>query len=146
LIQETALPDSFQCTLVTPESQLLDEQVVYASIPAWDGLMGIAPQHAPLVAKLGDGALRVDFAQGGSRIFFVGGGFAQVRDNHLTLLTPEAVPAMDIVGKDAQAALRQAEAMHAITDQQVTHKQRQVTRAKTLLHLLETRGDAGGRK
>jgi F-type H+-transporting ATPase subunit epsilon len=139
------LPDTFQCTLVTPEAQLLDEQVTYASIPAWDGLMGIAPQHAPLVARLGDGVLRVDFAKGGSRVFFVGGGFAQVRDNRLTLLTPEAVPAMDIVGKVAQADLQQAEALHAVSDQEVARKQRRVTRAKTLLHLLESRGEAAPR-
>jgi F-type H+-transporting ATPase subunit epsilon len=131
--------------LTTPEAQLLDEQVVYASIPAWDGLLGIAPQRAPLVARLGDGVLRLDFAQGGSREFFVGGGFAQMLDNHLTLLTPEAVPAMDIVGKDAQAALTQAEALHAITDQEVAQKQRQVNRAKALLHLLETRGNSSPR-
>ncbi|HAI13510.1 MAG TPA: hypothetical protein DCM28_17515, partial [Phycisphaerales bacterium] len=48
---------SFQCTLVTPERQLVDQPVTYASIPAWDGLMGVEPQRAPLMIKLGAGAL-----------------------------------------------------------------------------------------
>ena len=138
------MPDAFQCTLVTPEAQLLDEQVVYASIPAWDGLMGIAPQRAPLMAKLGDGVLRLDFAKGGSRAFFVGGGFARMKDNRLTLLAGEAVAATDIVGQDAQAALTQAQAMSGITDDQVAQKQRRVERAKTLLHLVENRAKLPG--
>ena len=138
------MADAFQCTLVTPEAQLLDEQVVYASIPAWDGLMGIAPQRAPLMARLGDGVLRLDFAKGGSRVFFVGGGFARMKDNRLTLLAGEAVAVTDIVGQDAQAALTQAQTMTAITDDQVEQKHRRVERAKTLLHLVENRAKLPG--
>ena len=138
------MADAFQCTLVTPEAQLLDEQVVYASIPAWDGLMGIAPQRAPLMAKLGDGVLRLDFAKGGSRSYFVGGGFAQMKDNRLTLLAGEAVAVTDIVGQDAQTALTQAQTMTATTDDQVAQKHRRVERAKTLLHLVENRAKLPG--
>ena len=70
------MAETLQCTLVTPSAQLLDEEITYASVPAWDGLIGIAPMRAPLLIKLEDGPLRLDFTQGGSRWFFVGGGFA----------------------------------------------------------------------
>lgn len=131
------MADTFRCTLVTPEQQLLDESVVYASIPAWDGQIGLAPQRAPLLVKLGDGALRLDFAKGGSRWFFLAGGFAQMKDNRLSLVTDEAVPAEEIVRKDAEASLREAEAKPAVTDEEVARQQRRIARSRAMLHLLE---------
>lgn len=126
---------TFQCTLVTPESQVLEDQLVYASIPAWDGLMGIAPQHAPLVLKLGDGPLRLDYPEGESRWFFVGGGFAQMNDNKLSLLAREAAAALDVVPDQTQADLRQAEARAAKTEQELAQKRRDIQRARVLLDL-----------
>lgn len=131
------MADSFQCTLVTPEEELLDERVTYASVPGWDGLLGVAPMHAPLLLKLGDGALRLDFQQGGSRWFFVGGGFAQMIDNKLTLLTAEAVPAETIVRKDVEAAMKESEARVALSDEDVARKGREINRGRVMLELLE---------
>ena len=50
----------FQCVLVTPEAQLLDENVEQVILPAFDGLAGILKDHAPVLLKLGVAALRVD--------------------------------------------------------------------------------------
>ena len=47
---------SFQCTVVTPEQQVLDETVTQAILPAHDGQMGILTGRAPLLVKLGVGA------------------------------------------------------------------------------------------
>jgi len=129
------MAQSLQCTLVTPEREVVDAEVTYASIPAWDGLQGVAPMRAPMLVKLGDGPLRLDFADGGSRWFFVGSGFAQVKDNRLSLLTSEAVPAGDIVRQDMQAALAEAQARVATTDEEVAKKTREVNRAKVMLTL-----------
>ena len=49
---------TFRCKLVTPSSALLDGQVSYANVPVWDGLMGIQPGRAPILARLGLGELR----------------------------------------------------------------------------------------
>jgi len=131
------MPDTFHCTIVTPERQVLDEQVTYASIPAFDGQLGVAPQRAPLLAKLGDGQLRIDFATGGSRFFFLAGGFAQMHDNKLVLLSEEAIPVEEIVHEQAQKALQEALALHAVSDAEVQIKSRKLTRARALLALLE---------
>ena len=93
---------TFQCTLVTPEQQILDEKVIYASIPAHDGQIGIEHLRAPLLVKLGYGQLRLDLADGSSEKFFVGGGFAQVKDDVLTLLTDEAETATTISASHEQ--------------------------------------------
>ncbi|NJL32365.1 MAG: F0F1 ATP synthase subunit epsilon, partial [Phycisphaerales bacterium] len=80
------MADTFRCTLITPAQQVFDEEVTYVELPAFDGQMGIEPQRAPMVAKLGDGALRLDFARGESRWYFVAGGFARC-GTHADLLT-----------------------------------------------------------
>ena len=107
------MADTFRCRLVTPDAELLSEPVTYASVPAWDGLMGFQPGRAPLVARLGMGELRLDFpaAKGsGSRHFFVDSGFLKMGDGELTILAEKAVPAERIIEQDAKAELAAAEA------------------------------------
>lgn len=106
-------------------------------MPAWDGLIGIAPMRAPLLIKLGNGPLRLDFSKGESRWFFVGGGFAQMQDNHLSLLASEIIPAGDIELQDAQNTLQDATSLKAISGEEVARKHRRVTRAQALIKLAQ---------
>ena len=131
------MADTFQCTVVTPSAAVLDRPVKYASVPAWDGLIGIAPGRAALLVKLGDGPLRLDFEEGGSRWFFLGGGFAQMKGSDLSLLTEEAIPAEDIVAADAEQSLRQAAKVEAVKDDQVAARDRRVNRARAMVHLAQ---------
>lgn len=106
---------TFQCKLITPEAKVLDEPVTYASVPAWDGLFGVLPNRAPIVAKLGLGELRLDFpgasgARGGSRSFLVEDGFVQMVNNRLTILAAKAIPTESITASDAKAELAEADA------------------------------------
>ena len=133
------MAQSFQCTLVNPQKQLLDEELSYASIPANDGQLGVMHQRAPLMIKLGDGALRLDTASGQTHWYFVGGGFAQMKDNVLTLLAGEAVPVAEMDAQDAQAALKEAQARVTLTDDEFECTQRDLARARTMLQLLEDR-------
>jgi F-type H+-transporting ATPase subunit epsilon len=108
---------SFRCKLITPEAQVLDAPLSAAVLPVWDGSMGVLPGRAPIVAKLGIGELRLDFAdqadreaaRGGSRSFFVDGGFAQMVENTLTILASKAIPAESLTEADAQAEVAEAE-------------------------------------
>lgn len=134
------MADTFQCTLITPQQQLLDEQVVYASIPAWDGLLGVAHQRAPLVVKLGDGPLRLDRPDGTSQWFFIAGGFAQMVHNQLSLLTEQAIPAEEINAQEAQAALREAQAGVTTNDAQRDKKAQAVKRARALIAVSRRHG------
>lgn len=104
---------TFQCSLITPAAEVLKEQVVYASIPAWDGLFGVLANRAPIVAKLGLGELRLDFpdsgaAKGGSRSFLVEDGFVQMVNNSLKILATRAIPTESLTEAEARAELAQA--------------------------------------
>lgn len=109
------MPKSFRCKVVTPAAALVDDAMVYASVPAWDGLMGVLPDRAPLLTRLGIGELRLDYAdakaEGGRRSFLVEGGFAKMADNQLTILAERAVPAEQLTAQMADEELRRAEAI-----------------------------------
>ncbi len=109
---------NFECRLITPEAKVFDQAATAAVIPAWDGSMGILPNRAPIVAKLGVGEMRLDFpdqdgAKGGSRSFYVEGGFMRMADNSLTILATKAIPAEKMSESSAQAELAEAEARQA---------------------------------
>ena len=131
------MANSFRCTLVTPQEQVLDTSVSYASIPAWDGLMGVAPMRAPLVAKLTDGQLRLETVEDGIQLFFIGGGFAQMKGDVLSLVVERATPADQIDRQEAEQALEQALAQVATTEEETTAKQRQVNSARAMLRLAQ---------
>ena len=123
---------TFRCTVITPNTQVLDQDVTAAVIPAWDGEIGLLKQRAPLLVKLGFGAMRLDSATGSERLF-IGGGFAQMKDDQLTLLTDEAVPTGKINVEETQAALKEAEAFAPQSTAQTTRRQRDIERAKAML-------------
>jgi len=128
---------TFNCSLVTPERLLFEKQVAYVDVPAFDGQIGLQCDHAPLLAKLGDGVLRVDYTDGKSDWYFVGGGFAQMKDNKLTLLTSDAIASDEVVKADAEKALSEANNRVANTTEELDKKQRAVRKASALLAILK---------
>lgn len=126
---------AFQCIVVTPEQQVLDTKIQQAIVPAHDGKVGLLTDRAPLLTKLGLGPLRLDLPDGSKRLFYIEGGVAQMKDNVLTILTQQALPAEQIAYENAQAELAQAQAMK-ITDQaSFEQRQKSLARAKALLEL-----------
>ena len=121
---------AFRCTIVTPEEQVLDESLTQAILPAHDGLLGILTDRAPLLAKLGQGPLRVDLAGGQSRHYYVEGGVAQMMDNRLTILTNEATPADEIDAEAARAEYAEAVARRVTDAHSFEDRQRQLARAR----------------
>lgn len=110
-------PKSLQFIVVTPEKALLDEPADFVALPMIDGELGVLPGRAPLIGQLGFGESRMVKGNATKR-FFVDGGFAQVRDNVVTVLTPRAIPAEELKLADAQKALDAAHAAAATPESQ----------------------------
>jgi F-type H+-transporting ATPase subunit epsilon len=121
---------AFQCVIVTPEQQALDESVSQAIVPAWDGQIGILTGRAPLLMKLGVGSLRVDLAGGQSRTFFVNGGIGQMKGDKLTILTTEAIAADHIDAEAARAEYAEVEARVANDPKSREERTAQLRRAR----------------
>ena len=97
-----------QCVVVTPERAVLDEPVDFVALPMYDGELGVLPGRAPLIGRLGPGELRTRRGEQTHR-YYVDGGFAQVRANVVTVLTPRAVPAGEINVAAAEQRLAEAQ-------------------------------------
>jgi F-type H+-transporting ATPase subunit epsilon len=126
---------SFNCKLITPEARLVDADAIYVSVPAHDGLMGILPNRAPFVAKLGLGELTIRHAEGGDRSFLLDGGFGQMVGDTLRILAERATPVEKLVLSDAEAELAEASARTATDPDEmdrITHE-RQRARLKVRL-------------
>jgi F-type H+-transporting ATPase subunit epsilon len=72
--------------------------------PAWDGMVGILPGHAPFLALLGAGELTVEFPGGGGEKVHVAAGVIKVEKDQVTVLTeyagdepPEMIPPEAII-------------------------------------------------
>src|ERR671911_1315447 len=94
--------------IVTPERQLFSEEVDSVVCPGVEGELGILPHHAPLVATLGVGELRI--RRGGfEETFAIVGGFVQVRPDKVVVMAETADLAGEIDLEKAQEARREAE-------------------------------------
>jgi F-type H+-transporting ATPase subunit epsilon len=98
------MSNSLQCVVVTPEKAVLDESADFVVVPMFDGELGIAVNRLPLIGRLGIGELRLTTGNR-TRHYYIDGGFVQLRDNIVTVLTSRAVPAADINVQDARGAL-----------------------------------------
>jgi F-type H+-transporting ATPase subunit epsilon len=97
------------CVVVTPEKAVLDEICDFVAVPMYDGELGVLPGRLPLIGRLGCGELRT---KKGNRLrrFFIDGGFVQIKNNIVTVLTSKAQKAEDIDVASAEAALKAAQA------------------------------------
>ena len=77
---------ALRCVVVTPEKTELDREADYISLPMDDGELGVLKGRAPMIGRLGFGTLRLQTAAGPER-YYVDGGFAQVEDNVVNVLT-----------------------------------------------------------
>jgi F-type H+-transporting ATPase subunit epsilon len=96
-----------QCVIVTPERAVLDQRADFVAVTMYDGELGVLPGRAPLVGRLGFGELRLR-QDSNTKRFFIDGGFVQVRDNVVSVLTPHAQTAESINVEAASQALEAA--------------------------------------
>ncbi|CAA9300487.1 MAG: ATP synthase epsilon chain [uncultured Gemmatimonadetes bacterium] len=83
---------ALRVTVLSPEQTVFQGTADSVVAPAFNGKLGILRGHAPLMALLGEGELRVTTG-GDERRFMVAGGFLQVADDEVTVLSERATPA-----------------------------------------------------
>ncbi len=99
----------FPVSIITPEKVLPELTAEHVTVVAVDGQLGIRSHHAPIVAlipPLGHVLVRV-LGSPSPRVFAVRGGVAQMADNKLKVLTPQAV---DVHALDLPAMQRSSAA------------------------------------
>lgn len=94
--------------IVTPEKLIFDEEVSQVNVSTEQGQIGILPNHANLMAKLIPGELVIKKG-GKTDNLAIGGGFLQVTDNVLTVMTDLATFEQDIDERAVEEAKKRAE-------------------------------------
>ena len=94
--------------LVTPERQLLSEEVTSVNIPGMDGDITLLGSHAPLVTTLRPGILSVTIGTDTTK-YLVTGGFAEISPNGASILAESAVKHSDVTAELLESTLKDAE-------------------------------------
>jgi F-type H+-transporting ATPase subunit epsilon len=94
--------------VITPERRVFEDEVDMVVVPASDGVVGILPHHAPLFTALGSGELRVKKGDVEYPLA-VFGGFMDVREGRVTILTDDAERAEEIDEQRVAEAREQAQ-------------------------------------
>jgi F-type H+-transporting ATPase subunit epsilon len=123
------MADMLTCTIVTPEQTALETKAEFVALPLFDGEIGIGANHSPLIGRLGYGEMRIRTA-GQTIRYYVDGGFVQVADNVVAVLTNRAVPASRLDPAAAEVQLQTALARPANTPELFEIRDRQVAQAR----------------
>ncbi|MBC7930660.1 MAG: F0F1 ATP synthase subunit epsilon [Rubrivivax sp.] len=133
---------ALQLDVITPERRLLSEQVDAVTVPGLGGELGILPGHTPLISQLQTGVL--SYTRGGeTRRLLVSGGFVEVNDDRVSVLTDLAELPGEIDAARARTERDEAEKrLGAFTGapEEMAEVRTQFDRAATRLQLASGEG------
>ena len=95
--------------LVTPDRVLLDATAEAVELPSMSGYLEALYGHAPLLAELGAGEVRLHGGTAGDQKFFVAWGFVEVLPERVTILAETALHPNEINVAEAKKELAEAE-------------------------------------
>ena len=131
-----------ECVVVTPEATALQMHAQFVALPLYDGELGVAPGHSPFIGRLGYGELRV--VENGKTVrYYVDGGFVQVADDVVSVLTNSAIPAEKLDAKTAAEHLAAAQARKANSPELLAIRDRAEQQARAQLRMAQHLGVAG---
>ena len=97
-----------RCEIVSQDRMVFEGDVDIVVAPSTEGEMGILPNHAPLLATLGFGLIKVRYNDD-EEIFTVAGGVIEVQPDIITVLADAAENVGEIDIARAEAARQRAE-------------------------------------
>jgi len=103
---------TFDLSLVTPEGAAYEGEAEMLIVPGAAGEIGVLPRHAPLVAMLKAGEIRVK-TRGDWQTFAAGPGYFKIQQDRALVLVDDAVPAEEI---DVEQARREADDARALLE------------------------------
>jgi F-type H+-transporting ATPase subunit epsilon len=125
--------------VVTPEATIVDTSAHFVRLPLVDGQYGIAPLHSPMIGRLGYGELRVT-TDGKVQRYYADGGFVQVNNNVVSVLTNRALPAESLDPAIAAEQLRAAITRPAAGVEELAIRDRLITQARGQLRVAQHSG------
>ena len=125
-----------QIVIVTRETTTLDKMVESVTLPMFDGEAGVLAGHAAMIGRLGPGELRIKAGTGVER-YYVDGGFVQVENDVVSVLTGKSLAAADIDVSAAKEALAKAEKEPSENPELAEIKQKAIAQARAQIRMAE---------
>ena len=123
-----------RCIVVTPEETVVDRETDFVALPLFDGELGVGLHHAPMIGRLGCGELRLKSGNVEER-YYVDGGFVQVADDLVSVLTNRALPARKVDAAAVRSQLNAVTASPAAGDAALAIRDRQVKQLRAQLRV-----------
>lgn len=117
------MPTPFQLSVVAPDRSVVEETVVSVIAPGQEGYFGVQAGHVPLIAALKPGVLEYVDPDNQRHYVYMGGGFAEVAANRVTVLADEAQHSNDIDIAKAEGVLEEARRALRGEDSSMTHEE-----------------------
>jgi F-type H+-transporting ATPase subunit epsilon len=125
-----------QCIVVTPEQTLCDQPAEFVALTLFDGEIGIAPGHSPMIGRLGCGEMRICH-EGQTDRYYIQGGFVEVRNDVVSVLTQRAVAASEIDRPVVEEQLASALARRAATPEASAARNEAIQQARAQLRIVQ---------
>lgn len=104
------MADQLTLSIVTPEKQMVNDEVDQVNVPGSEGDLGILYDHAPIITNLRPGSL--SYEKGGETTqLIVSGGYLEVTDNRVIILAETAEFIHEVDRERATKAKVKAEAI-----------------------------------
>ena len=101
---------TFDLSVVTPEGAVFEGEAQMLIVPGAAGEIGVLARHAPLVAMLKSGEIRVK-SSGDWQSFAAGPGYCKVQQDRAIVLVDDAVRAEEIDVAEARREVEEARAV-----------------------------------
>lgn len=96
--------------VVSGEEAIYSGDAEFVVAPAYEGEIGVYARHAPMIALINAGTLRITPAGKGEEVLlFVSGGMIEVQPHHVTVLADTAIRGADLDEAKALEAKQRAE-------------------------------------
>ena len=132
--REKTMADTLTISVVTPEETVLETEADSVVLPLFDGEIGVLKGHSPMIGRLGFGELRLKKG-GDTDRYYVDGGFVQVADNAVSVLTGRSIPVGDLDADAAKQQLQDGLARTASGPEETAIRERIVSQARAQLRL-----------
>jgi F-type H+-transporting ATPase subunit epsilon len=126
-----------QVELVSPERVLYTGEAEMVLARTTDGEIGFLPNHAPFIATLAPGRVRIVKEDGSEELVAVHSGFVEVRDSRVIILSDVAELAGQIDVERARRAKQAAEERLRAADGDDPEAEAALARAETRIEVAE---------
>ncbi len=133
-MSETSGP--LKVIVVTPEETVVATTADSLVLPLFDGEIGILKGHSPMIGRLGYGEMRLKNGAEEHR-YYVDGGFVQVTDNQVSVLTDRALPVGDLNAEAAREQLAEGLARKTASPAEQDLRDRIISQARAQVRLAE---------